>query len=66
MSLRKRLLCDVLNLHRGTVVTHEGWTFLKCSRCGRLRHPISPQATVEMAREDGYDDFADEFEERFG
>lgn len=64
-ALKRRVYCDWLGWHRGHVETYDGWTFLECHRCGRLAHPVPPETSIRLAREEGYDDVADLFEDRW-
>jgi len=55
MNLRERILCGWLDSHVGHPECVGGWMFFKCTRCGRLTHPIRPEK-VAQAREEWTDD----------
>lgn len=57
--IRKKLLCDLLNLHSGHADKAGDWMMFYCTRCEQHVHPISPEGTEEITRElydeEGYD-----------
>lgn len=59
MSLKRKLFCDILNLHVGRPEKVDDRMMFYCTRCEKHTHPISPERTEkilrEMYEEEGYD-----------
>lgn len=39
-GLQKAILCDILEIHSGSLESYGQYSYINCERCGRLRQPM--------------------------